>query len=171
MDLYGDGFLVTDGHHNRVLRVTRKGAVSELIAFDNIVPTGLAVAGRLVFMSQAGPVPHTPEDGRILAFGPWRHFVWEVASGAPLLVDVELSRHYDLFALSQGTWDGVGEGSPAMPFTGSLVQAQLDGSFTVVADRLNIPTSLEIIGDTAYVVSLTGEVWRIDDISRRRHWH
>jgi hypothetical protein len=170
MERYGDGFLVTDGHHNRVLRVTRKGVVSEFIAFDNIVPTGLEVAGGLVFMSQAGPVPHTPEEGRILAFGPWRHVVWEVASGAPLLVDVELGRHYDLFALSQGTWNGVAEGSPALPFTGSLVEAKLDGSFRVVADRLNIPTSLEIIGDTAYVVSLVGEIWRIDDISRRGHW-
>jgi hypothetical protein len=33
--------LVTDGHHNRVLRATRDGQVTELIAFANIVPTGL----------------------------------------------------------------------------------------------------------------------------------
>ena len=171
MERYGDALLVTDGHHNRVLRVTRNGAVSELIAFDNLVPTGLAVAGGFVFTSQAGPVPHLPEDGRVIAFGPWRHFVWEVASGAPLLVDVEVTRDYELFALSQGTWNGVAEGSPALPFTGALVRARLDGSFSVVAERLNIPTSLEIIGDTAYVVSLTGEIWRIDDISRRRQRH
>ncbi len=91
MERYGDALLVTDGHHNRVLRVTRNGAISELIAFDNVVPTGLAVAGAFVFVSQAGPIPHLPENGRVLAFGPWRHFVWEVASGAPLLTDVELS--------------------------------------------------------------------------------
>src|SRR5688500_15925874 len=39
------GFLVTDGHHNRVLRVTLDGEVSELIALGNVVPTGLTVAG------------------------------------------------------------------------------------------------------------------------------
>ena len=31
------------GHHNRVLSVTRDGEVSEVIAFGNIVPTGLQV--------------------------------------------------------------------------------------------------------------------------------
>ena len=40
------GFLVTDGHHNRVLRVTRDGEITELIAFGNVVPTGLAVCGQ-----------------------------------------------------------------------------------------------------------------------------
>jgi hypothetical protein len=169
LEKYRDGLLVTDGHHNRLLHVKRDGSVRELIAFDNVVPTGLALAGGIIFMSQAGPVPHLPEDGKVIALGPWRHFVWEVASGAPLLVDVELGRDYELFALSQGTWDGVAEGSPALPFTGSLVQARLDGSFSVIADGLNIPTSMEIIGDTAYVVSIVGEIWKIDDISRRRH--
>jgi hypothetical protein len=43
LDVFRGGFLVTDGHHNRVLRVTRDGDVSELIAFGNTVPTGLAV--------------------------------------------------------------------------------------------------------------------------------
>jgi hypothetical protein len=173
LEKYRNGFLVTDGHHNRVLHVTRDGAVSELITFGNVVPTGLALVGNLVFMTQAGPTPHLPENGKVIAFGPWRHFVWEVASGAPLLVDVEIGRRFELFALSQGTWNGVAEGSPALPFTGSLVKANLDGSFSVVADGLNIPTSMEIIGDTAYVVSLVGEIWKIDDISgtHRRKWH
>ena len=40
-----------------------------------------------------------------------------------------------------------------------------DGTFTVVADGLNQPTSLEFIGNTAYVVTLTGEIWKIDNVS------
>ncbi len=40
-----------------------------------------------------------------------------------------------------------------------------DGTFTVVADGLDRPTSVEFIGNTAYVVTLTGEIWRIDDVS------
>jgi hypothetical protein len=31
----------------------------------------------------------------------------------------------------------------------------------VVVDELNLPTSMEFVRDTAYVVNLTGEVWRI----------
>jgi hypothetical protein len=33
---------------------------------------------------------------------------------------------------------------------------------TPVTGGLDRPTSLEFIGDTAYVVTLTGEVWAID---------
>ena len=35
------GFLVTDGHLNRMLRVTLDGDISVVRAFDNIVPVGL----------------------------------------------------------------------------------------------------------------------------------
>ena len=71
-----------------------------------------------------------------------------------------------LFALSQGDFpEGAPEGSPALPNTGALVAVNSDGAFTVVVDGLNQPTSLEFIGDTAYVVTLSGEVWKIDGVS------
>jgi hypothetical protein len=38
------------------------------------------------------------------------------------------------------------------------------GGFTVIADGLNQPTSLEFIGNTAYIVNLPGEIWQIDNI-------
>src|SRR6266567_3073157 len=56
LQTYRGGFLVTDGHLNRVLRVTLDGEVTVLIAFGNIVPTGLAVRGNTVYMAEAGPV-------------------------------------------------------------------------------------------------------------------
>lgn len=56
------------------------------------------------------------------------------------------------------------EGSPSDPNGGSLVRANRDGTFTVIADKLNQPTSMEIVGDTAYVVMLSGEVWRVDNL-------
>ncbi len=31
-----------------------------------------------------------------------------------------------------------------------------------LVDGLNLPTSFEIVGDTAYVVTLVGDVWEID---------
>ena len=83
-------------------RVTRDGEVSELIAFGNIVPTGLETSGNTIYMAEAGPVPHDPADGKVVSFRPKSPTATEVASGAPLLVDVEFGRGRDLFALSQG---------------------------------------------------------------------
>lgn len=159
------GFLVTDGHQNRVLHVTLDGAVSEFRGFGNIVPTGLEVIGNTVYMAQTGPVPHAPSDGKVLAFGPASGAVTGVASGGPLMVDVERGRGRTLFALAQGTWDGAFPGSPALPGTGSLHEVMADGSLRPVAEGLDRPTSLEIIGNTAYVVTLGGDVWAIPDIA------
>lgn len=165
MEVFRGGFLVTDGHLNRVLYVTRDGEITEFRAFGNIVPTGLEVTGRTVYLAEAGPVPHLPEDGKIVRFGPKSSNVTEVASGAPLLVDVEFGRGRTLFALSQGIFGGGAPGTPALPNTGSLVEVNGDGSFSLVEDELNLPTSLELIGNTAYVVTLAGEVWKIDGVS------
>ena len=165
LETYRGGFLVTDGHHNRVLRVTLDGEITELIAFGNIVPTGLAVSGNTVYVSEAGPVPHLPENGKVVSFAPNSPSATEVASGARLLVDVEFGRGRTLYALSQGIWDGAGEGSPAQPNTGALVEVNGNGTLTVLLDGLDRPTSFEFIGNTAYVVSLSGEVWKIDGVS------
>jgi len=165
LDTYRGGFLVTDGHHNRMLWVQLNGEVTELIAFDNIVPTGLTVSGNTVYMAEAGPIPHLPEDGKVVSFGTKSPTAKEVAAGARLVVDVEFGRGRTLYALSQGVWDGVAEGSPALPDTGALVKVNKDGTFTVIMDGLDRPTSLEFIGNTAYVVTLGGEIWRIDGVS------
>lgn len=165
MEPYHGGFLVTDGHHNRVLRVSLDGEITEQIAFGNIVPTGLAVHGNTVYMGQAGPIPHVPETGKVVSFGPTSTTATDVASGARLIVDVEFGRGRTLYALAQGVWGGPFEGDPALPDTGSLVRVNGNGTFTVIEDGLDRPTSLEFIGTTAYFVSLAGEVWRIDDVS------
>ena len=44
------------------------------------------------------------------------------------------------------------------------MKASRDGTFTVVIDELNQPTSLELIKNTAYVVTLGGEIWRIKGV-------
>jgi hypothetical protein len=166
LDVYRGGFLVTDGHHNRVYQVTRDGEISEFMTFGNVVPTGLAVSGNTVYMAEAGPLPHLPASGKVVALDQRSSTATEVASGAPLLVDVELGRGRDLFALSQGTHNNAeGPGSPADPDTGSLVKVNGNGGFTTVATGLDRPSSLEIIGTTAYVVTLTGQIWKIDDVS------
>lgn len=158
------GFLVTDGHHNRVLYATLDGNISEFMTFDNTVPTGLAVGGNTIYMVEAGPVPHLPENGRILSFEAGSPETMLVAAGAPLLVDVALGRGPALYGLAQGEWDGQQPGSPALPDTGSLVAVNKDGGFTVLAENLDRPTSLEIIGNTAYVVTLAGTVLKFDNL-------
>ena len=166
MQPFRGGFLVTDGHHNRVLQAKLNGDVSEVIAFDDIVPTGLAVWGNTVYMAETGPVPHLPENGKIVSFGVKSPTATLVAAGAPLLVDVEFGLGRTLYGLSQGHFTpGHPEGSPADPNTGALVQVNADGTFTEIIDGLNQPTSLEFIGNMAYVVTLGGEVWKIDNVS------
>jgi hypothetical protein len=169
LEPYHGGFLVTDGHHNRVLGATLDGAVSEIIGFGNIVPTGLAVWGSTVYMAEAGPVPHVPEDGKIVAFLPARAVVYPVAAGARLLVDVEFGPARTLYALSQGEFPaGAPPATPALPNTGALLKAGGDGTFTIVMNELNQPTSLEFVGHRAFVVTLTGEIWRIEVSDRGR---
>ena len=166
---YRGGFLVTDGHHNRVYRVTRDGEVSQLIQFGNIVPTGLETRGKTIYMAEAGPVPHDPADGKVVSFKVKSPSPTEVASGAPLLVDVEFGRGRDLFALSQGSFGGGPPGSPAAPNTGSLVKVKPNGTFRGLGDTLDRPTSVEFIKNTAYVITLTGEIWKIKNASGPPH--
>ena len=104
MDPFGDGLLVSDGHHNRLLYVTLDGKISERMAFDNIVPTGLAVADEMVYVAEAGPSPHLPEDGKVVAFEADAPTATEIASGAQLLVDVEIGSDGTIYALSQGNF-------------------------------------------------------------------
>ena len=122
-------------------------------------------------MAQAGPVPHDPAEGKVVSFKPKSPSVTDVASGAPLLVDVEFGRGRDLYALSQGTFVLVGgpAGAPADPNTGSLVKVNRDGTFSTVVGGLNQPTSVEFIRNTAYVVTLTGEIWKVENASSPPH--
>ena len=157
------GFLVTDGHHNRLLRVALDGAISQFLALGNVVPTGLAVRGTSVFISEAGPVPHLPQDGAIVALRHRSSTTTKVASGAPLLVDVEFGPGHAPYALSQGHFSpGHDEGSPADPRTGGLFRADPNGTLTELVSGLDRPTALEFVGNHAYVVTLTGQLWTID---------
>jgi len=164
--VFRGGFLVTDGHLNRMLRVTLDGDISVVRAFDNIVPVGLETWGNRIYMAQAGPLPHLPADGKIVSFTPKSTTATVVAAGGPLLVDVERGRGATLYGLAQGIWPlGGPAGSPATPNTGQLLRVNGDGTFTVIASGLNQPTSLEIIKNTAYIVTLGGEIWKVADIS------
>lgn len=164
---YKDGFIVTDGHHNRVLQVGVDGKIKELVAFDNVVPVGIALRGNTVYIAQAGPIPHNPEDSKVFSFSMHSLAPTELASGVGLqkiglLVDVEFGPGGALYGILQGFWNGPWDGAPANPNTGAFVRVNANGTFTILKDGLNQPTSVEILGNTAYVVSLAGEVWTIE---------
>jgi hypothetical protein len=167
---YRGGFIVTDGHHNRVLRVTLDGEVTELVTLTDVVPTELAARGNTIYFSEAGPIPHLPENGKVMSFTLQSLTATQVASGAGLdhiglFVDVEFGLGNSLYALAQGDWNGPYEGTPADPNTGALLKVNPDGTTSVIVAGLNQPTSMEFIGNTAYVVSLAGQVWKIENVS------
>lgn len=165
LEAWRGGFLVTDANHNRVLRVTRDGEVSEFFAFDaNIVPTGIEAWGNSVYVALAGPSPHLPQDGKVVKLEPGSPTETEVAAGGQMLVDVERGLGSTLYAIGHGA--GGPEFFPAPPNTGDLFAVNGDGSFSVLLeDELNQPMSLEIVKNTAYVVTFGGDVWKIADVS------
>jgi hypothetical protein len=57
---------------------------------------------------------------------------------------------------------------PASPNTGKLLQVGRHGGFESVVEGLDRPASLEVTGRTAFVVTLTGKVIRIDGLPGRR---
>src|SRR6266404_4570796 len=114
---------------------------------------------------RVGPDPHTPQTGKVVSFGPKSPTATEVASGVPWVLDLQFGLGRTLYALSFGTFDPNTESlNLAVPNTGALAKVNGDGTFTVVVQGLNQPTSLQFIGDDAYVVTLTGEIWKIDDL-------
>jgi len=165
-----DGFLVSDGHLNRVLHVSKDGTeITVLKQFNDIVPTGLAKLGDTVFLAELGPVPETPDTGRVVSFGlsdthPLAP-AHDVAAGVSMIVGTAFGAHGTLYALSQGIAPtGIQPGEQASPNTGRLLRVNYDGTFTILADKLDRPTSLNFVCNTAYIVTLTGEVLEVKDV-------
>jgi hypothetical protein len=175
---YRHGFVVTDGHLNRVLHVRLDGSISEFATFDNIVPTGVEVANGKVYVAQAGPIPHDPKDARVVRIS--RSGVRTIGSGMGvdgpgLAVDVERGPGRALYALLQGVWDlpitAENEGAPASHDSGAIVRIDDSGAFVTVVDLLDQPTSMELVGHDAYVVTLDGTVLRINHLAGKPGLH
>src|SRR5262249_11291579 len=144
---------------------------SLLRQLGDIVPTGLERKGKTIYMAEAGPVPHLPQNGKIVTFDADSSGVSNVASGGRLLVDVEFGEGHALFGLAQGHFTpGQDPGWPAAPDTGELLEADGHGGFMPpLATGLDRPTSLEVIGKTAFVVTLDGEIWKVDHLPGKPH--
>jgi hypothetical protein len=174
LEVFDGGFLVTDGHHNRVLRVGVDGDISELASFGDVVPTGIETSHHKVYIAEAGPIPHNPADAKIFRLDPRSGEATEIASGqgedgAGLAVDVEFGPCHRLYALLQGNWnlpvEPENEGLPASADSGAIVQIGDDGHFTTIVEGLDQPTSFEFIGNTAFVVTLSGKIMEVSNIT------
>jgi hypothetical protein len=152
LEPYRGGFLVSDCHHGRVLRVAPGGQITELVAFDHdVVPAGLETVGRAVVVAQAEPTAPPSREGRVVVH-PATGATRPAAGGAPLPVDVERGPQ-GLYVLARGAAPG-GSGSG----TGRVLRVGRGAAPETVADGIDRPTSLEIVGGTAYVVGAGGTV-------------
>ena len=169
LEPYRGGFLVTDGHHNRVLRVTLDGTVTQT---DRVRrrrsdrarrprehdlsrrsrPCAARAAERQDRVLRTGIVDG---DGRRLRRSARRGRRDRPRADAvrPLAGPLSLRRRSGLRRSSGFTRHG------------SAHAGERDRRLTTIADELDQPSSLEIIGNTAYVVTLGGEVWTIDDVA------
>jgi hypothetical protein len=157
-------FLVVDANFNRLLRVGLNGSISVIATYGNVVPTGAYIAGGSAYLSHIGPFPHLPETGKVTLVNLATGTSSLVAGGVPYLIDVVAGPGGRLFVLSFGEQPEDFEGPPAVPFSGKLLVIGPTGLQTIVSG-LMLPTSLNIVGDTAFVVTLAGEAWRIDGLS------
>ncbi len=166
IESYRGGFVVSDAHHNKLISVSRHGDIELVIELGNIVPAVLDIKGRDILVALTGPIPHLPEDGVLIKVHGANVHTHDIASGAPLLVDVERGRGNTLFGLAQGEFpiDG-GAGDPAIPNTGQLMMVSGD-TFVPIIEGLNLPTSLEIVGRTAYIVGLDGTITKVDGLPK-----
>ncbi|MEX2225164.1 MAG: ScyD/ScyE family protein [Dehalococcoidia bacterium] len=161
IDVRGTEFYVTDGNHNRVLRATTAGAASIVTTFDNVVPTGLETGSSgPILMTQFGAFPQTAANSFVVSVALPTGNATNVASGFAQLIDVE-NGPGGTYALQFGSTDTSPDGDP---FSGKILT--LAGStLTPLVTGFMLPTSLDFSGDTAYVTTLLGEVWQIEDFS------
>lgn len=156
-----DGVIyVTDGNFNRVLSVTTGGDIEIVTSFDNVVPTGIDSNDGPLFISQLGAFPHTPETGKVVQIGLPSGTPSDVASGYSQMIDVQFGPGGQLYAMNFG--DATEDESA--PPSGKIFR--VSGSTLVpIVDGLLLPTSLSFSGNDAFVVTLLGQVWKIEGVS------
>ena len=165
-------FYVVDGNHNRLIRATVDGDVSEVVEFPgHPVSTGIAQGETGPFtIAYLGPGPFLPEAGKVVTVGAGGGAITEIASGASMLTDVEFGPGGQLYALQFNDTVEAGEQVFA-PGTGKIMTVNGDGTLSPLVVGLTFTTGMYFDGDTAFVVNDglnatgTGQVWRIDNFS------
>ena len=93
-----------------------------------------------------------------------------MASGATMLINVERDPRGQALRTLSGPVGRCRCGLPGEPDTGRLLVVGRHGELTPVVDGAGVelvldrPTSVEFVGKTAYVVSVTGDIYRVDGL-------
>jgi hypothetical protein len=158
----GTGFIVSDGNYNRLLSIDSSGNASILSQFENVVPTGLAAGSGPVLNTWFSAAPHLAGDSHVVSVGVPSGTVTQLASGPSSMIDVTIGPGGNTYVLQFSDFVA-DETAPPSP-TGRIYR--LDGTnLTLLVDGFILPTSLNFEGNTAYVTSLIGNVWQIEDFS------
>lgn len=169
MQVRNGAFYVVDGNHNRLMRVTTGGSITEVVEFpDHPVSTGIDFGSDgLAYVSLLGLGPFTPEDGKVVSVNLSSGAITEKASGASMLTDVEFGPGNQLYAV-QFNDTTAGEFPAFGPFSGKILKVNADGTLTPVVVGLSFATFLAFDGNTAYVVNFgvaEGEIVKIENFS------
>jgi hypothetical protein len=167
LEVRGSDFIVSDGNYNRILRITSDGDISILAAYDNVVPTGLeTTASGPILNTHLGAYPHTPETGVVNRIAFPTGTTTMVASGVSQMIDVEFGPGGQLFAMNFGDAPDPDNPDAEPPPSGRIFRVnQSTGELTAIVGGIAAPTSLDFSGDTAFVTTLLGQIWKIDGVS------
>ena len=159
----GADLLVTDGNANRVLKVTTAGAISVVSTFGNVVPTGIvSKATGPIYVTQFSAAPHDPGSSSLVSIDAATGVTTTIDTGTQL-IGVDFAGDV-VYVVSMGDQAGETDQAPAKPFTGTLYRLT-DGNLVPIATNFMLPTALTISGNTAFITTLTGEVWKVENLS------
>jgi hypothetical protein len=173
LEVRGNSFLVADAELNRILSVTLDGKISIAKQLENVVPTGSASANGTFFVSLLGPFPNLPSTGKVIAVNPTTGVTADVAGGVSNMIQVDFDgiTLYSMNLGDQQDFDDPPGGPfwPAEPFTGAIWQVDVDqGRLIPKVTGFNLPIHMEIANDTAFVLTLTGELWKVENLSGQK---
>jgi sugar lactone lactonase YvrE len=170
MDVHNNSFYVSDGNHNRLLRITTGGTITAITEFPNHpVSTGMDFSsGGVPYVSLLGQGPFPPDQGKVVSVNVSSGVITEHASGVSMLTDVEFGPGGQLYALSFNDTTA-GEFPAFGPFTGSIQKVNPDGTMSPLVTGLSFATFLAFDDETAYVsnwgVTSMGEIVKIENFS------
>lgn len=162
-------FYVSDGNHNRLLSVTTGGDIEEITEFPNHpVSTGLDFApDGTAYVAYLGQGPFLAADGKVVRVNLDSGAIADVASGVPMLTDVQLGPGGQLYALSFNDTRLAGEEGFA-PGTGSLLKVN-GSTLTPVVVGLSFAAFVEFGGTTAYISNASvmpdGQIIKVENIT------
>jgi len=170
MIVRGSNFYVSDGNHNRLLRVTSSGQISEITEFpDHPVSTGIASTGSGPFyVGYLGKGPFLPADGKVVSVDSASGAITEVASGEPMITDVQVGPDGNLYALQFNDPEDAGPDFFA-PGTGKVLTVNDDGTMSPLITGLTFATFMEFDGDTLYIANAgiipAGQIIKVENFS------